>query len=165
MAEQPGPKVPAPASAAIASSLGDGLFSDIEESDFVSEEEPLASSLPQAARPKDMVRARAARPVVDAVRFMGRAFRRMWRWAVGDRGSRPAATRIARWAAFPEFLGPDRPEPAQATVTTICWMPLEPSGNGVARAAVCCSSRPLTARTARECCPFSAVQGRYHWRQ
>ena len=74
--------------------------------------------------------------------------------AVHPAGRRPGPPRVGRSR-----------RPAQATVTTICWMPLEPSGNGVARAAVCSSSSPLTARTASVCWPFSAVQGRYHWRQ
>ncbi|GAA2149777.1 hypothetical protein GCM10009844_29820 [Nocardioides koreensis] len=77
MAEQPGPKVWAPASEAMPEDMSsEGLsFMELEP---LSVAALLESSLPQAARPNGMVSARAAIPVARwaVVRFMGVTFRR-----------------------------------------------------------------------------------------
>ena len=52
------------------------------------------------------------------------------------------------------------------TLTTISWMPLEPSGNGVgARGGLHLALAVDGRGTASVCWPGSAVQGRYHCRQ
>ena len=51
------------------------------------------------------------------------------------------------------------------TMTTTCWMPLDPSGNGVARWSVCRAPVRSVARTARVCWPVVASHGTNHCRQ
>jgi hypothetical protein len=50
----------------------------------------------------------------------------------------------------------------QATFTTICWMPLEPSGKDDARTGVCTVPSLPVARTASWWLPGFASHGRYH---
>ena len=117
-----------------------------------------ASSPLQAAMPRDIVRARVARPVLRAMRFMGTAFREGLR----DRWPRECFRRVfgasgeADWSVFKNF---------QAMLTEMFWMPLEPSGKGVIRTSVCTSPSLLVARLDRKCWPGFASHSRYHWRQ
>ena len=116
---------------------------------------------PQADRPRSAVRARPDRAVV-VVRFIvdllgGAGWCRL---VVVDRGSDPDAWRIGRRRHL--F---SRPGTAQATVTTTSWIPDAPSGNGLARSAVCTCPLPSTTRARSVCCPGSGSQGSHHWRQ
>ncbi len=202
MAAQPSPKVPsaAPMASADSSSIGS---SSMGSSDVVSEEVLLASSeadsasLPQAARPTDIVRARAARPDLRAMRFMrelpfvsgcrggvvpgrvsGSGSARWW----GRIGviRRSTEIRSGTWAPlWPRSQKGSRRSPSarpadavcastvcrQPTLTAISWMPLEPSGKGVARTAVWTSPSLLVARLATKCWPGSASHSKDHWRQ
>ena len=125
------------------------------------------SSEPQAASPKDIVSASAASPVLAT-----RVRVRLVFMVCLSVGGAVLVRRVARSVLVVRYdravgLGRAAPDQTgfQATLTTIDWTPLAPSGKTVARADDCGSPFSSRARTASMCWPGSASQSTYHWRQ
>jgi hypothetical protein len=177
-AEQPGPKGVPMALSAVAEPvadevmepdvlvLADAIGVDVEDEAAAPEDVLGVEVEPHAARPIGSAARRATKAVVRRA-FMSvfllspKGIEWVWWWCgvlsvlLDERCSGQVESRIGRSA---NGFGHE-------TSTTTCWMPLDPSGNGVARWSVWTAPVRSVARTARVCWPEVAFQGRYHWRQ
>ncbi len=158
-AEQPGPNTPDIVLFIVPDSVMESepaieelevIEGELEDDEDVEDVEDVEESLLQADRPRGRAIARAMRPARAVDFFMRGA--PCWP-AVGWEDS----------PSFPE--GPAMAPRPHSTVTAISWIPLDPSGNGVARSLVWRTPVRSRARTARRCTPGVASHGRYHCRQ